>query len=133
MTTAMVQNETHVLYNEDVQSLHRTLPVGLRINTLVRRAARRGGMGRDHLLIKSERGIINGQRPSMELSLAPSAVSAWLAQRKRKTRHLQRTFFASGFFFLLPSIIPAPPWSIKGKAGHPTREIDSTHHASHHT
>ena len=69
----------------DVQSLRRPLSVGLRINTLVRRAAHRGGMGRDHLLIKSERGIINGQTPSMELSLAPSAVLARLAQRKRKT------------------------------------------------
>jgi len=43
----------------DMQSLHRPLPVGLRINTSVRRIARRGKMGRDHLLIKSEHGIIN--------------------------------------------------------------------------
>ena len=69
----------------DVQSLRRSLPVGLRINTPVHRAAHRGGMGRDHLLIKSERGIINGQTPSVELSLALSVVSAGLAQRKRKT------------------------------------------------
>ena len=28
------------------------------------------------------------------------------------------------FFFFLPSIIPTSPWSIKGKAGHPTKGID---------
>ena len=31
------------------------------------------------------------------VSLAPSAMSVGLAQRKKKTRHLRRTFFASGF------------------------------------
>ena len=74
----------------DVRSLRRLLSVGSRINTLVRRAARRGGMGRDHLLTKPEHGPIriSGQMPSMELSLALSAVSAGFAQRKRKTRHL---------------------------------------------
>ena len=69
----------------DVQSLRRPLPVVLRIDTPVHHAARWGGMGRDHLLIKPECGIINGQTLSMELSLAPSVVSAGLAQRKRKT------------------------------------------------
>ena len=63
----------------DVQSLRRPLTVGLRIDTPVRRAARRGRMGHDHLLIKPERGIINGQMLSMGLSLAPFAVSAELA------------------------------------------------------
>ena len=63
----------------DVQSLRRPLPVGLRINTPVHRASHRGGIGHDHLLIKSERGIINEQMPSMELLLTPSAVSAGLA------------------------------------------------------
>ena len=43
-----------------VQSLRRPLPMGLRINTPVHRTAHWGGMGRDHLLIKSEHGIING-------------------------------------------------------------------------
>jgi len=81
----------------DIQSLRRPLPVGLWINTLVHHAARWGGMGRDHLLIKSEHVIINGQMPSMELSLALSAVTTRLAQRRRKTQHLRRTFFAYGF------------------------------------
>ena len=66
-------------------------------NTLVHRAARRGEMGRDHLLIKSEHGIINEQTLGMELSLAPYVVSVGLAQRKRNTRHLRWTFFAYGF------------------------------------
>ena len=68
--------------------LHRPLPVGSWINTLVYRATRQGRMGRDHLLIKLEHGIISEQTSSMELSLASSAVLAGLAQRKRKTQHL---------------------------------------------
>ena len=81
----------------DVRSLRRPFPVGSRINTMVRRAAHRGGIGRDHLLIKPEHGIISGQMHNMELSLAPSAMSAKLAQSKRMTRHLRRTFLVSGF------------------------------------
>ena len=44
----------------NVGPLRHLLPVGSRLDTLVHRAAHRGGMGRDHLLIKLERGIING-------------------------------------------------------------------------
>jgi len=47
----------------NVRSLRRLLPVGPRISTLVRRAARQGGMGRDNLLIMPEHGIISGQTP----------------------------------------------------------------------
>ena len=60
----------------------------------------------------------------MELSLAPSTMSAELAQRKRKTQHLGRISFASGFSSFRPSVIPASPWSIKGKAGHNTKVTD---------
>jgi len=28
------------------------------------------------------------------------------------------------FFLFLPSVTPAPPWSIKGRAGHPTKGTD---------
>ena len=38
--------------------LRRLLPVGLRLGTLVRRAARQGRMGRDHLLNEAEHGPI---------------------------------------------------------------------------
>ena len=34
------------------------------------------------------------------------------------------------FFFFLPSVVPASPWSIKGKAGHPTN--GDQFHTSHH-
>ena len=53
------------------------------------------------------------------LSLAWFAMLAGQAQGKRKTRLPQRTFFTFVFFLFLPSVTPAPPWSIKGKAGHP--------------
>ena len=69
----------------DVRLLHHPLPIVSWINTLVHHAARRDGMGHGHLLIKLERDIISGQTPSMELSLAPSTMSAGRAQRKRKT------------------------------------------------
>ena len=31
------------------------------------------------------------------------------------------------FFFFLPFVNPASPWSIKGKAGHPTKGTDRFH------
>ena len=92
-------NSHHLQYGRG--ALSRLLPVGSRFSALVRRAARRRGMGRDHLLTKPEHGPIRirGHAPSMELSLAPSTMSGGLAQRKKKTRHLRRTFFASIFLF----------------------------------
>ena len=67
------------------------------------------------------------------LSLAPSTMSAGQAQGKRKTRHLRRTFSTFCFFLFLPSVIPAPPWSIKGRAGHPTKGMDRFSYTTHHT
>ena len=58
------------------------------------------------------------------LSLAWSAMTVGQARGKRKTRHLRRTFSTFGFFLFLPPVTPAPPWSIKGKAGHPTKGTD---------
>jgi len=58
------------------------------------------------------------------LSLAWSAMLAGQAQGKRKTRLPRRTFSTFGFFLFLPSVTPAPPWSIKGRAGHPTKGTD---------
>ena len=42
----------------NIGPLRRLLPVGSRLGTLVRRVARRGGMGRDHLLTRPEHGPI---------------------------------------------------------------------------
>ena len=42
--------------------LRRLLPVGLRLGTLVRRAARQGRMGRDHLLNKARARHYQDQR-----------------------------------------------------------------------
>ena len=58
------------------------------------------------------------------LSLTRSAMLAGQAQEKRKTRLPRRTFSTFGFFLFLPSVTPAPPWSIKGRAGHPTKGTD---------
>ena len=114
----------------DVRSLCHPLLVGSRINTLIYRAASRGGIGHDHLMIKTEHGIISGQTPSIELSLAPSVVSAGLIQRKRKTRHLRRTFFASDFCSF-PIYNPCFPLVYKRKAGHPAKR-GSIQHITHH-
>ena len=73
----MVQEETHILYVMDVQSLRHPFPVGSRINSLVRCAAHRGGMGRDYLLIKPEHGIISGQMPSVVLLGSVDMHPAW--------------------------------------------------------
>ena len=61
------------------------------------------------------------------LSLAWSAMIAGQDRGERKTQHLQRTLSVSGFFLFLPSIIPAPSWSIKGRIGCPTKGMDRFH------
>ena len=86
----------------DVQSLRRPLPVGLRINTPVRRAARRGGMGRDHLLTKPEHGIISGHAPSIELFLAPSTMSAGALSEEKEDSVSLKDLLCLWFFFLSP-------------------------------
>ena len=43
-----------------------------------------------------------------------------------------KDFFCLWFSSFLPSVIPALSWPIKGKAGHPTKGIDSPYHISHH-
>ena len=46
----------------NVGPLRRLLPVGSRLDTLVRRAVRRGGMGRDHLLNEARARPYQDQR-----------------------------------------------------------------------
>ena len=43
-----------------------------------------------------------------------------------------KNFLCLSFSFFLPYVIPALSWPIKGKAGHPTRGIDSPHCISHY-
>ena len=52
----------------DLRSLCCLLPVRPLISTLVHRAARRGGMGRDNPLTMPGYGIVSGQTPSAALS-----------------------------------------------------------------
>ena len=61
----------------NVRPIRHLLPVGSWFSTLVCRAARRGGMGRDHLLTKPEHGIISGEMPSMTLSGSADMHLAW--------------------------------------------------------
>ena len=67
------------------------------------------------------------------LSLAWSTMSGGQAQGKRKTRHLRRTFSTFGFFLFLLSVTPTSPWSIKGRAGHPTKGTDRFSYTTCHT
>ena len=122
-----------------MRSLCRLLPIGSQIRTLVRRTERQSRMGRDHLLTKPEHGIISGQTPSVALSGLADMHPAWsypwhrLPCQRGPHRGKGRPSVLEGLPLplvssLLPSIIPALPWPIKGKAEHPTKEIDSTHH-----
>ena len=61
----------------DVRSLHRLLPVWLRISTLVRRIARRSGMGCDNLLTMLGHGIISEQTPNEALSGSANMQPVW--------------------------------------------------------
>ena len=80
----------------NVGPLRHLLPVGSRLGTLARRTVRRSRMGRDHLLKQSQSMALSGS--ASVLSLAWSAMSAGLAQGKRKTQHIRRTFSTFGFF-----------------------------------
>ena len=106
-------------------SFSRPLPVGSQLGTLRRRIVRQSRMGHNHLLKQSQGMAMSGS--ANVLSLAWSAMPAGQAQGKRKTRRLRRTISTFGFFLFLPSITPAPPWSIKGRAGHPTMGTDQFH------
>ena len=58
-------------------------------------------------------------------------VSGARTEEKEDPASLQ-DFLCLWFSSFLPSIIPALPWPIKGKAGHPTKGIDSPQHISHY-
>ena len=125
----------------NVGSLRRLLPTGSWLGTLVRRAARRGRMGLGNSLTVPGHGIVSGQMLSAALSgspnvlsLASSVMSIGQTQRKRKTQHLRRTFFASSFL-LSPICNPCSLliYRREGRAPPLRGRINSTHHASHNT
>ena len=61
----------------DVWSLCCLLPVWPLISTLVRRAAHRGGIGRDNSLTMPGHGIVNGQTPNAALSGSADMRPMW--------------------------------------------------------
>ena len=61
----------------DVRSLYRLLLVWPLISTLVRRAAHRGGMGRDNPVTMLGHGIVSGQTPSTALSGSVDMRPGW--------------------------------------------------------
>ena len=87
------------------------------------------------LVSNRRRALLRGIRlgGSATPSLTWSAMSAGQAQGERKTRLLRRSFSTFGFFLFLPFVTPAPPWSIKGRAGQPTKGTDRFHtqHITH--
>jgi hypothetical protein len=125
----------------DVRSLSCLLPVWPLISTLVRCAARRGGMGCDnpldnvrtwhHQRTDAQRSPVRVSRhaPGVGLSLSPPAMSVGPTQRKKEDPASMKEFLCVSFFSLLPSIILALSWPIKGKAGRPIKGIDSPHHS----
>ena len=91
----------------DVRSLCRLLSVGSWFSTLFRRAVRRGGIGRDHLLTELEHGVISGQTPSVALSGSMDMHPAWsypwhrLLCQRGSLRGKER-----------PGIFEGPPWHL---------------------
>ena len=106
----------------DVWSPPRLLPIGSQLGSLARRTVHRCRMGHTHLLDRARAWPYEDQQHTP--SLTWSAMLAGRAQGKRKTWLPRRTFSTFGFFLFLPSITPAPPWSIKGRVGHPTKGTD---------
>ena len=116
----------------NVGPLRRLLPVGSRFGTLVRRATRQDGMGRDHLLNEARARPYQDQRTCAQHGAIPGSicrVSRARSEEKEDPAH-SKDLLCLWFFFFLPSVILAPPWSIKGRTGHPTRGRDQfdTHH-----
>ena len=113
-----------------MRSLRHLFPVGPRISTLVRRAARRGGMGRDNLLASSaDRRLARpyqDQRTCTQHEVIPGTICRVSGTRSEENEDPTSLNDLLGlwFFFSLPSVIDASPWSIKGKVGHPTKETD---------
>ena len=115
----------------DVRSLRCLLPIESRISTLVRRVARRGRMGRDHLLTKPEHGIIYGQTPSVALPGSADMHPAWsypwhrLPCQRASLRGKGRPGIFEGpplplVFLLSPICNPCSPlvYKIEGRAPH---------------
>jgi len=127
----------------DVWSLCCLLPVWSLISTLVCHTAHCGGMGHDNSLTMLGHGVISGHTLNAVLSGSADIRSAWSypchrlpcqwarIEEKEDPTSL-KDFLCLWFSSFLPSVIPALPWPIKGKAENPTKGIDSRHHASHH-
>ena len=119
----------------NVQSLCCLLPIWLLINTLVRRAARRGGMGCDNSLTMPGHGIVRRETPSMALSGLVDRRPAWSYPCPRLPcqwgphRGKGRPSVIEGFplplvFLFSPIYNPCSPLAYK--TGHPTNGIDFT-------
>ena len=83
-------------------------------------------MGRDHLFYEARARSYQDRRTCYPWHCLPCQQGR-LKRKGRPVRHLRRTFSTFGFFLFLPSITPAPPWSIKGRAGQPTKGTDRFH------
>jgi hypothetical protein len=125
----------------DVRSLSCLLPVWPLISTLVRCAARRGGMGCDnpldnvrtwhHQRTRRPAQPCQGQQTCARCGAVPVTachVSGAHIEEKEDPASMKE-FLCVSFFSLLLSIILALSWPIKGKAGRPTKGIDSPHHS----
>jgi len=130
----------------DAWSLCCLLPVWPLISTLVRRAARRGGVGRDGPLTMPGRGIVSGQEPGVALSWSADRRPAWgcpyhcLPCQRGPHEGKGRPDDPEGLplplmSLALPSVTHALPWPLKGKAGHPTKghRFTTSHITPHHS
>ena len=86
----------------------------------------RGRMGRDHSLKQSQSPVLSGSAkhaiPGMVCHVSRAG------SREKEDPAPSKDLLYLCFFPLSPICNPCSPWSIKGRAGHPTRgRIDSTH------
>ena len=112
-----------------VKSFPRHLSTESWLGTLTHRTVCRGRMGRDHSLKQS-------QSPAL-LGLAKHAIPgvvchvSMVGSREKEDPAPSKDLLYPWFFLFLLFVIPASPWSIKGRAGHPTQETD--HFLAHKT
>ena len=84
-------------------------------------------MGRDHLLNEARARPYQDQRMCYHWHCLPCQRAS--SEEKEDPAPL-KDLLVLWFFLLPPSVIPAPPWSIKGRTEHPTKGTDrfNTHH-----
>ena len=131
MTTTTVQEETHILYSDGRAVTVPFAPCGV---TDQHTGPSRRPPGRDEMRpLADQARAWHHQWTDAQHGAIPGIVCHVSRARLEEKEDLapSKDLLCLYFFFFLPSVIPASPWSIKGKAGHPTKGESIQHITPH--